>query len=87
LSRQKTGISDIVGSFWLIPIVLFLVAAGVFSAGYLPLRGEASLDLPAEIKKILKRAIKYRFLLGIVGFISVALGIVVGIGVLMSLSA
>jgi Fe2+ transport system protein B len=84
---EKKIIPDVVGLIWLLPIVLFLLAAAVFSAGYLPGHANISLDLPDEVEHILARSVYRRFWLGIIGFVLLSGGIVVGVGVLGSMGA
>lgn len=84
---EKKLIPDVVGLIWLLPIVLFLVAAAVFAAGYLPSRSYISLDLPDEVEKTLARAVNRRFWLGVIGFVLLSGGIVAGVGVLGAMGA
>jgi len=73
---------DVMGHVWLLPVALFLLAAALFAAGYLPGRAHISLDLPDEVENVLACAISRRFWMGIVGFVLLIGGIVVGVVVL-----
>lgn len=79
---EKKILPDVVGVIWLVPAALFLSAAGVFAAGYVPGRSQLSLDLPSDVEKTLSRAINRRYWLGLVGFVLLSSGIVAGIAVL-----
>jgi hypothetical protein len=72
---EKKTIADVVAAYWVVPIALFLGAAAVFSAGYLPGRRDLSLDLPEEIQETIRRATTRRFWLGVSGFVILCVGI------------
>jgi H+/Cl- antiporter ClcA len=75
-------LSEVVGKQWLVPVGLFLIAAGVFATGYLPGRAAISLNLPDEVERVLARAINRRFWMGVIGFVALSLGIVASVSVL-----
>ena len=78
-------ISDVAGSFWLIPVALFILSAAAFVFGYLPVKGVVSIDLPDEIEVAMNKAINRRFWLGLSGFVLMCLGIGAGVGVIATL--
>jgi hypothetical protein len=78
-------VPDLAGAVWLLPMGLFLAAAGAFTAGYLPGRAHMSLDLPDQVEEVVGRAINRRYWLGLVGFLLLSTGIIVSVVVLGTL--
>jgi len=73
------------GYSWLLPVVLFLLSAAVFIGGHLPGRAAFSLDLPAEVERVLRQATSRRFWCGILGFVLLSSGIAASLAVLAKL--
>ncbi len=84
---EKQLLPDVAGLAWIIPVVLFLLAAAVFAAGYLPGRAHISLDLPEEVEKTLARAVNRRFWLGVIGFVLLCAGIIAGVATIAAMAA
>ena len=78
-------LSNIAGSFWLVPVAFFVLSASSFVAGYLPAKGIVSIDLPEEIEAAMKKAINRRYWFGIAGFALMCIGIGAGVGVIATL--
>ena len=67
--------TDLEGVLLLVAPALFLVAAGIFVLGCLPVSGTISLDIPAEIEQARTDATNRRRTCGLIGFIVFALGV------------
>ncbi|WP_286817744.1 hypothetical protein [Desulfobacter sp. UBA2225] len=78
-------LSVIAGSFWFVPVVLFVFSATSFVAGYLPTKSIVSIELPDEIEVAMKRAINRRYWFGVSGFVLMCIGIGTGVGVIATL--
>ena len=78
-------VSDIAGSYWLIPVALFILSSTAFVFGYLPARAIVSIDIPDEIEAAMKKAINRRFWLGVSGFTLMCIGIGSGVAVIAAL--
>jgi hypothetical protein len=74
-----------VGSVWMLPVALYLLAATVSVGGYLPSRTAVSLDLPEEIEKTLRMATSRRFWCGVAAFSLLAVGVSASLAVLQSI--
>jgi hypothetical protein len=83
---EKKPLAEAIGLCWLIPIVLFLAAAALFSAGYLPGRTQLSLELPEQIQMTVQRAMLRRFWFGVAGFVLLSLGVIAAIATVAVLS-
>lgn len=72
-------ISEIINFGWLIPIILYLLSAVLFSFGYLPGHKVISLEIVDVLQEQLNKAIKRRFYFGVLGFVILIIGIGVSI--------
>jgi hypothetical protein len=63
------------GILLLVAPTLFLVAAGIFAIGCLPVRADVSLDIPANIEKARADATNRRQTCGVIGFIVFGVGV------------
>ena len=68
-----------------IPVAIFMVAAAVFVYGYLPTRGNLSLDRLATIEQERNSAISRRFWCTVLGLLILAAGMIGGTWVLIRL--
>jgi hypothetical protein len=70
---------------WWVPIILFVVAAGIFSVGYLPSLRKISLDLPDKIRRMNNCVVIRRFVASIAGLAALIAAIILATREILSL--
>lgn len=79
---KDTAPAKTIGLVWVVPVVIFLVAASVAVFGYLPERRLVSIDLPEELKNMVSGSIARRYWSSVAAFALLVVGVGVSVGVI-----